>query len=113
MALLRLNSTNLNLDVLVGVSESYKPSREIKNLVKKVDALKEETKNFLKDNFDADTIAEAAKEISNDKNKQNQWKSFLKDVYAEKFTVIVDKIEVINKKLCGNYDEFIEQLEEK
>lgn len=113
MALLRLNSTNLNLDVLVGVSESYKPTKEIKTLVKKVDALKDETKAFLKDTFDADTIADAAKEIAGDKDKQDQWKEFLKEVYAGKFTVIVDKIEVINKKLCGNYDEFIEQLEEK
>lgn len=47
--LIRLDKTTMELHVFCGILENYKPSKEIKNLHKKVNALKEKMDKFMKE----------------------------------------------------------------
>jgi len=105
MAVLRMDSKNLHIDVVVGTHENYRPSKKIKDVVAKANYLKANTEAYLEQNFKTLDGKEILSMLEKDVQKASEWKKYLVEVYNEELKVILKDIEDINKKLCKNYEE--------
>lgn len=109
MAVLRMNVQNLHVDVLVGVEETYKPTKEIKQFLKDVKKLKTDAKRFLEKNWktlEAEQIENIFKHHPEEKKK---WDKYMEDTYVPGYKDLNKKLHEINKKLCSNYSEIIKE----
>ena len=105
MAFIRLNRDSLTVDVLVGIEESYKPTKIIKKFNKDVESLKGEVYKYLQDNFKTNDTAVINEELEKNKDKKEGWEKFLAEVYVPKYTELDARLKELNKKLCSNYEE--------
>jgi phage host-nuclease inhibitor protein Gam len=105
MALLVLNPNNLNMELKVGALESYKPSKEIKSLVKKVSDLKTELSDKLLEITGSNDMKEINKIVSEDKEKDSKVKEYITNEYSPKLKDLLKETQEINKKICPNYTE--------
>ena len=106
MALIRLDKNTLHLDVLVGVEEAYKPTKDIKKLNKDISEFKETTFKFIEDNFGTRSVETVNGILEKDEEKKNIWVKYLTEEYAPKSSNFNERLEEINKKICPNYAEF-------
>lgn len=101
MAYLRLNPSNLNMDVLVGLMEEYKPSEEIKEVHEKVELLKKETQEFLDKYWSKKTNEELQKIFKNSDGERKLWQDYLENEYNPKLKLIIEKVEGLNKSMSS------------
>ena len=110
MALLTINSKNLELTLKVGILEEYKPTPEIINLHGMVKELDHKTNIKIKEIVGELKDQQKAVDIlAKDENKRDQWKNFLVSEYNVDLAMIIDKIRDINKSLCPDYEKFIKK----
>jgi hypothetical protein len=107
MAVIRFDSKTLAIDVLVGIEENYKPNKKIKDLVKKVNKLKEDTNSYLMEKYSTVDGQKILEILKTNVELQNEWKEYLVNVYNVEMQKLINEIENINKKLCSNYEDFI------
>jgi hypothetical protein len=113
MAVIRLNSANLNIDVICGIEESYKPTAEIKKVNKQVEELKEKTYKYLEDKFKTRDTKIIAQMVAASEDFKSKWEQFLLKEYNPELEKIIAKVEKINAKICPNYEEAIKDKSEK
>jgi len=77
MAFIRLDPNSLALDVLVGIEESYKPTKEIKKFSKSVLALRADIHEYLQKTFETQNAQEVNVILNKDKDKKEGWEKFL------------------------------------
>lgn len=99
MAYIRLDSSSLHMDVLVGINEKYKPTKEIKAVVKQADALKEQTMKFLTDNWNSSKTEEVAKIFESSPEEKLKFDEYIKNKYVPELSNIIKILENINKGL--------------
>jgi len=105
MAILRLDAKSLNLSLVVGVKEEYKPLPEIIKLSENVENLKEKTNKFISENWQEKTIQELSVIFKNEPKEQEKWAKYLEDVYNPELKGLLTTIDTINDKICPNYGE--------
>ena len=111
MAVLQLNAKNLNLQVAVGVLETYVPTQEVREINSLVEKLKSKTEKFMKDNWGEKSNEEMATIFKKHEAERNKWKKFLEEDYNKDLKVIIKKIDKTNHKLCNNYAEITHREE--
>jgi hypothetical protein len=94
----RFDKKSLNVDVLVGVAEEYKPNEEIIGLYNEAQELKESINNYLDSKFATRDQAAILKVLSENKELEDEWKNFLKNDFSAKVQQIQEKIDGINKQ---------------
>lgn len=99
MALLRFDSKNLNLDILVGINETYRPTKKILNIHEKIKGLKEKLESYLEQNIGSKEPVEVLNIFQQDKSKEENWKDFLSHEYSPELNEIIKEIQVINNSL--------------
>jgi len=105
MALLILDTNTLELKVMVGVLEEYKPDREIKAINKKIVSLREETLSTLKELTGEDKMVEALEFLKTEKSKNEEFTAFVAGAFNNCLVEINLRIEKKNEKICPNYKE--------
>lgn len=103
MALIQLDPNSLSVEVRVGIEETYKPNKKIKDFYAGVKQLKDETFAFLKENFGTLDVKEINSIIEKDAKKKAIWEDYLKETYAPEYLKLRESLEKINEKLCPNY----------
>lgn len=99
MAYIRLNPSNLHMDVLVGVLETYSPTEEVKQAFEESEVLKKQTQEFLNKYWSNKTNAELQKIFSKSENERKLWEEYLTNEYNPKIQALLEKVEELNKKL--------------
>lgn len=99
MAYIRLNSKNLNMDVLVGISESYEPSDEILAVANRTEKLKKKTSNFLKKNWKNTDVQEIFKIFKDSPEEKKKWDKYMEEKYIPELNKIVKLVGDINNRL--------------
>lgn len=107
MAILRLNSTNLHLDMIVGINEKFEPKESILELNGKAVELKNKVNDFLNTTFNTANVAEINKIMNENKDLENKWKEFLSNVYKPELQSLSEEVVKINRGICNNYSEII------
>lgn len=105
MALLKLDSKSLSLNLLVGVNEEYKPRKDIIDLSSKIDDLKTETNKFISDNWGEKSVTDLNDLFKKNEEEKKKWLNFLENVYNPKLQKLLTTIDIINKDICPNYGE--------
>ena len=108
MALLNIDQNDLSLTVKVGVLEEYRPSKDIEDLNKEVEAFRQRVisnKNRIIGK-DVDS-AEALKILKSNKSKEDKWKNYIGGTYKRQLKKLQQKVRDINKKICPNFEEQI------
>lgn len=103
MAVLRFDVRTMNIDVIVGVLETYKPSKEIKALQKSLDSFKKDYSKFLKKHFKTEDTKELIEILDKSDEKRDEFRGFMQEVVSPKIMEISKEIERLNKQLCANY----------
>ena len=104
MALLRLNTQTMNLELQVGVLEEYKPDREIKNIHKKLEAIKEDAhKKLVQLTSDDLTMEQMKEQLAKDKETEDEWKKYLGSEFSEELKKLVRRINKKNEKICPDF----------
>ena len=105
MALLKLDPKSLNLTLMVGVSEEYKPREDAIKLAEEVEALKEKTNKFISDNWQNKTVQELSKIFKKEPKQQEKWSKYLEEEYNPKLQELLTTMDTINNIICPNYGE--------
>jgi pyruvate/oxaloacetate carboxyltransferase len=113
MALISLDSANLNIHVVCGIEESYKPTAAIKKINKQVEELKEKTYKYLEDKFKTRDTKVIAQMVAASDDFRSKWEQFLQNEYNPELEKIIEKIRKVNAKICPNYEETIGKKKEK
>ena len=108
MALLVLDPKALTLEARVGILEKYSPDKDIKNIHKKVEALRKLTHETLGNIIgESKSQGEILEILKGDPDKAAQWKKFIDDVYVEKMREISKDIKKKNIEICPNFKKHI------
>lgn len=107
MALLRLNTNALHLDILIGTKEKFEPKESIIELDNRLQSLKSNMLSFLQDTFNTQNIKDVSVIIAKDKDLESKWIAFLDTQYKPEIEYINKKCIEINKEICLNYSEII------
>ena len=108
MALLNLDTNTLDLSMRVGVLESYSPSQEMKELVDKIENLKNNVKYKARQIIgEVVSQKEAVEILKKDANKNNEWQKFLNESYGAELSNLIETVAAINKSLCPGYEEHV------
>ena len=94
----RFDRNTLNVDVLVGVEESYSPVKEVIDVRKKADDLKQKTERFIEDTFKTKETKSILDQIEKDKELEATWKSYLANVYNKEVSEIEVTVNTLNKQ---------------
>lgn len=109
MALLRLDSNNLNLDVLVGANESYEPTSEIKKISKEIEALKDQTNDFIAKTWNGKSVNEVKEIIDTEEDDKKKWLEYMNAKYTPTLNKIQVKVVSINERICPSFKEYMQQ----
>jgi hypothetical protein len=102
-----LNHKTLELIVKVGILESYQPDEEIRALHADVEQVRHDAEEQLKTLYGNDaTTAQIVEIFKKDPIKATPWKEYLKELHGVRLRQIKDKIDLKNRQLCANYEEF-------
>lgn len=111
MALLTIDSKTLELKLMVGVLEEYKPNKEIKDIYKLSEKLKVKTTDKIKQLFgDINDQKEIIATLNKQEEKKKEWTKFLEKEYNVDLTLILDKIRAVNRLICPDYEGFINEV---
>lgn len=95
---LRFDKKSLNVDVLVGVAEEYKPNESIIAIYDEAQQLREDTGKFLDENFSTRDQKIILEKLSADKELESKWKEFLVNEYGNRAQKIQEKVNGINQQ---------------
>lgn len=108
MAILTIDSKNLELTLKVGILEEYTPTQEMKDIYNSTKDLKNKTDVRIKEIVgDIKDQSAAVDLLEKDAEKQEEWKKFLENEYNVVLAKIIESIRTINKKICPDYERFI------
>jgi hypothetical protein len=105
LALLVLNPKTLDLELKVGILESYKPSKEIKALYKLHEKIKSEFQSKLSELTDGATDTKVIMQILDNPEKKQLWVAYLEQEFNLKIAELKNELVRINQKICPNFEE--------
>ena len=108
MALIKIDSKTLNMQVNVGVKEEYTPDEEILEIYNKVEDLKKKTNDTVLQLCKTEDANEAASIIDADKVVKEEWVKFLDNTYKVELLAILELVKEKNKKICPGYEAHIQ-----
>lgn len=94
---LRFDHKSLSMDMLVGVREAYQPNEEAAKLYDRVEALRNKSNQFVKDNFGDMKMEEIAKILESDKDKKATWDNYVNNDYAIELKGIIESVKALNE----------------
>jgi hypothetical protein len=97
---IKFDTKRLEMIVMCGPMEEYKPDRETKAIFNKMSKLKKKTQKKLEDIFGDIKISEMAKEAENDKQKKAEWAKYLDEEYNPEVKELIERINKKNEKFC-------------
>lgn len=109
MAVLVFNEKQLHVQVIAGVLENYKPNKDIKKVYKRIEKLKNETEGFIRTNWQEKSQVEIINIFKQDKEEKKKWDDFMQIKYIPELNDIKTQVELINGKLCPNFNEVKEE----
>lgn len=106
MALLVLNPATLDIEVKVGILEEYKPNQEIEQLFQKIEQLKKELTDKMKEISGATDFLRVNTALSSDPEKHESMKRFMKIEYHNKLKQLQIEVQTINSQICPGYQQY-------
>lgn len=99
MAILRFDPRNLNLDIVVGALESYRPNKTTKEILDSVGKLKSYTDDKIVQIFGKDKNSkQILEQMKKDESKKDKWEEYLHGEYDTKLKEIIKMVEKENKR---------------
>ena len=99
MAYIRLNEEHLSIDMIVGVEETYKPSRRIKMLNTKIKKIKKALLDFKAEHWGDMPQEDMLTLFAKSDDEKNRWDDFMKKEYLPEMKKIIKRVEAANKEL--------------
>jgi len=103
--LIRLDSRNLHVDIIVGILEKYEPTTEIKEMYKKIEQLKKETQEYIFNKWGEKKIEVIVEKLKKNEKQRKEWQKYMDESYNPKLKLIIEEIKEINKLICPGFKE--------
>lgn len=105
MALITLNHKNLNLEVRVGILETYKPNKDVKKIYKDIEKLKNNVSEKLKEITKSNDLNGANLTLSQNKDMMFEFKQYIDTEYNKQVLELLKFIDSVNEQICPGYKE--------
>jgi len=102
--LLKFDPTNLNIYVMTGPLEAYKPNKEIKQLYKEATEVKAKIDQFALNTWKTTNPKELEDIFSKEEQEREKFNTYIKEEYVPKVLAIRDKVTKINESLQKKSD---------
>lgn len=97
--LLKFDHNNLNLYVMTGPLENYKPNKQIKQLYNETLSLKDQIESFAEENWKTKKKDELEKIFEEKPEEKEKFDKYLQDEYIPKVLKIREEVKNINESL--------------
>jgi hypothetical protein len=104
MALLKFDPRSFTVSVQVGILETYKPDKEIKAIVKKLDRVKSLAEKKLNSLVKGEmTPQERMSKLQEDSKAEAKWKTYVNDKFMPEIKDLIDRINLKNEQICPGF----------